>query len=325
MSEAIMEKAKEPEIKEKRQRQRSPNYPAIGLRDAIERVRKLYETDGKAGAPDKLAAVHVGFASAHGQAMTVLAALKKFGLIEPSNGRLVPTQRAIEILNLPETDQRRLQALKDAALSPAIYSELVQQHRETGFPADDVMKSELVTYKGFNRSAVAGFVKDFRDTLDFAGLSDFSKLKYQEEGEKSEVEVGDYVQWNSQGADQFKEARKVTGLSEDGGFVFVSGSSTGIPIEQVKKCDAPTGEKEIGEKGSRITSVPTVVNRPAPKPGMRNDVFTLDEGEVIIQWPDHMSPESYEDFESWLGLIAKKAKRVVRQQESDNKVGGSDE
>jgi hypothetical protein len=184
-----MEKAKEPEVKEKKQRQRSPNYPAIGLRDAIERVRKLYETDGKAGAPDKLAAVHIGFASAHGQAMTVLAALKKFGLVELSNGRLVPTQRAIEILNLPETDPRRLQALKDAALSPAIYSELVQQHMETGFPADDVMQSELVTYKGFNRTAVAGFVKDFKDTLDFAGLSDLSQLKSQTEEESNMVSM----------------------------------------------------------------------------------------------------------------------------------------
>lgn len=314
-----MEKSKEPEVKEKKLRQRSPNYPAVGLKDAIERVRKLYEMDGKAGAPDKLAAVHIGFASAHGQAMAVIAALKKFGLIETSNGRLVPTQRAIEILNLPETDQRRLQALKDAALSPAIYSELVQQHKETGFPADDVMQSELVTYKGFNRAAVAGFVKDFRDTLDFAGLSDPSKLKSQAESEKPEVEVGDYIQWNSQGADQFEEPRKVTRFSEDGVFVFVSGSSTGIPIEQVTKCDVHLGEKEAGEKGSKVTSVPTVLKRPALKPGMRNDVFTLDEGEVIIQWPDHMSPESYEDFESWLNLIAKKAKRVVRQQESDNK------
>jgi hypothetical protein len=162
---------------EKKARHRSPNYPAVGLRNAVERIRSLYQKNGKAGAPAKLAAVHIGFASAHGEAMSVVAALKKFGLVESTKGRVAPTQRAIEIINLPETDSRREQALKDAALSPAIYRELIEQHRETGFPADDVLQSELVTYKDFNPRAVAGFVKDFKDTLDFAGLSDLAELE----------------------------------------------------------------------------------------------------------------------------------------------------
>jgi len=38
---------------------------------------------------------------------------------------------------------------------------LIEQHRQTGFPTDDVLKSELVTYKAFNPNSVAGFVKDF--------------------------------------------------------------------------------------------------------------------------------------------------------------------
>jgi hypothetical protein len=210
-----MEKAKEPEIKEKKQRQRSPNYPAVGLREAVERVRKLYEADGKAGAPDKLAAIHIGFASAHGQAMAVLAALKKFGLIEPSNGRMVPTQRAIEIINLPEADPRRLQALKEAALSPAVYSELTQQHKETGFPADDVLQSELVTYKGFNRSAVAGFVKDLKDTLQFAGLSDLSVIESTVQGGEQLNDAGKGVTKNPDFApmlsNQPKPGEKSTG------------------------------------------------------------------------------------------------------------------
>ena len=179
-----MAKVENVEAEEKKRRQRSPNYPAASLRDAVERVRKLYETDGKAGAPPNLAVVHIGFASAHGQALAVLAALKKFGLVETANGRIVPTQRAIEIINLPESDPRRIQALKDAALSPLIYADLIQKHRDTGFPSDDVLESELVTYGGFNKNTVSRFVRDFRDTLDFAGLSDLSELKSETE-EKS--------------------------------------------------------------------------------------------------------------------------------------------
>jgi len=174
------------ESADKKTRHRSPNYPAVGLRNAVERVRALYQRDGKAGAPAKLAVVHIGFASAHGEAMSVLAALKKFGLVDMSKGRVVPTQRAIEIINLPNDDKRRVQALMEAAISPAIYRELIEQHKRTGFPADDVLQSELVTYKDFNPKAVAGFVKDFRDTLDFAGLSDVTSLDLASESEAEE-------------------------------------------------------------------------------------------------------------------------------------------
>jgi phage FluMu protein Com len=305
-----MEKSTVPDTKEKKARHRSPNYPAVSLRDAVDRVRKLYEKDGKAGAPPELAAVHIGFASAHGQAMAALAALKKFGLVETVNGRLAPSQRAIEVLNLPEADLRRLQALKDAALSPAIYSDLAKAYCKTGFPSDDTLQSELVTYKGFNRSAVAGFVKDFKDTLDFAGLSDLPKLKLQIEDRKPQVEIGDYVQWASQGTDQFEKPHKVRALSEDRGFVFVDGSQTGIPIEQVTRCNLPA-EEQFGERSAEVAPVPAALKRLPPKPGVRSDVFTLDEGEVILQWPSQMSAESYDDFKAWLDLIAKKAKRTV--------------
>jgi len=165
---------------ETKRRHRSPNYPAIGLREAVERVRNLYNKDGKAGAPTQIAAVHIGFQTPHGQAMSVLAALKKFGLLDEVKDRLVPSQRAIEIINLREDDPRRLQALKEAAISPSIYSELVEQHKNTGLPADDVLQSELVTYRNFNPNSVASFVRDFKDTLEFSGLSEKNALKLQD-------------------------------------------------------------------------------------------------------------------------------------------------
>jgi hypothetical protein len=162
-----------------KKRHRSPSYPAVGLREAVERVRSMYQKGGKAGAPPKIAAVHIGFQTPHGQAMSVLAALKKFGLLEEAKDRLVPTQRAIEILHLPENDARRAQALKEAALDPPIYKELAEQHRTTGLPADDVLQSELKTYRDFNPNAVASFVKDFKDSLEFAGLSENGTLKLE--------------------------------------------------------------------------------------------------------------------------------------------------
>lgn len=45
--------------------------------------------------------------------------------------------------------------------------------------------------------------------------------------------------------------------------------------------------------------------------GQKEDVFTLDEGDAVIQWPKNMSKASFEDFESWLQLVIRKAKRSV--------------
>jgi hypothetical protein len=47
---------------------------------------------------------------------------------------------------------------------------------------------------------------------------------------------------------------------------------------------------------------------PSPK-GMRKGVIPLDEGDVTLMWPANLSPESYDDLESHLQLIIKRAKR----------------
>ena len=71
----------------------------------------------------------------------------------------------------------------------------------------------------------------------------------------------------------------------------------------------PAGEKETGGK--------PLIKRLQPKPGMNNEVFALAEGEVVLQWPNQMSPESYEDFKDWLELITRKAKRMVEKKALD--------
>src|SRR5260370_38793020 len=107
----------------KKTRLRSPGYPAIGLKDAIERVKALYDQDKTAVVPMDAAAKHIGFPKAHGQALMFLSALRKFGLVEyPSDGRVVVTRRAVEILTFPDGHERKLKAVQKPAVSPAIDS-----------------------------------------------------------------------------------------------------------------------------------------------------------------------------------------------------------
>src|SRR5262245_12445221 len=118
----------------KKARQRSPNYPAVGLRAAVEKDRLRWEADRKAGGPMDAGLKHSSFTTPHGQALAVLSALKKFGLVDESSGRIVPTQRAIDLLNFPDQDQRKIKALREAAISPEIYRELYEQYKSTSMP-----------------------------------------------------------------------------------------------------------------------------------------------------------------------------------------------
>jgi hypothetical protein len=246
------------QVEVKRGRQRSPNYPAISLREAVERVGKLYAADKKAGSPVDAALIHMGFSGRNGKAMTVLSALRKFGLVEDAGGRIAPTQRAIEILVLPEGDDRRTVALHDSALSPEIFRELYEQYRESGIPSDATLRSELIAYKGFNPNAVGDFVADFRDSLDFAGLTTDGALSF--------------------------------GQNEE-------------PVREMMSTTVKTPES--------LPPAATLVPNPAPG-GLRQDVFSLAEGPVTIQWPASLSPDSYQDLGDWLDIVKRKIGRSVK-------------
>lgn len=158
-------------------RHRSPNYPAVGLRDAVQRIRKLIEADGKAGSLPDVAAKHIGFSSAHGTARSVLSALRKFGLAAEQRGRIVPTPLAIEIAHYPENSERHKAALRTAALGPVIYKKLVDEYGTLGnLPSDESLRPELIVRGEFNPKAVDAFIADFRDSLTYAGLLEGNQL-----------------------------------------------------------------------------------------------------------------------------------------------------
>ncbi len=182
---------------DKKARHRSPNYPAIGLRAAIEKVRLLYDADKRAGAPVDAALRHMGFSTKHGQALAVLSAVKKYGLVEESSGRIVPTQRAVDLLNFPDQDARKIRAIRDAALGPEIYRELYEQYKSTGIPSEETLRAELIADKGFNPNAVEDFIRDFKETLIFSGIMDAVRLSLAPE---DSLEMNDSVQPSVQAA-----------------------------------------------------------------------------------------------------------------------------
>jgi hypothetical protein len=44
---------------------------------------------------------------------------------------------------------------------------------------------------------------------------------------------------------------------------------------------------------------------------MKEDVFSLAEGDVTLQWPVSISADSYQDLEDWTKLMLRKIKRSI--------------
>jgi|ERR1017187_142520 hypothetical protein len=170
-----------PPEKDKRARHRSPNYPGIGLRAAVGKITAVYNQDGLAASPKPAALKHMGFEKPHGEAGRVLSALKSFGLVEEANERVKLTQRGINIVARPEDDAQHVEALREAIIGPDIYRELLREYQTSGLPSDASLKSELIADRRFNPNAVDGFLSDFRDSLDFSGISDLSVLELEQE------------------------------------------------------------------------------------------------------------------------------------------------
>lgn len=68
-------------------------------------------------------------------------------------------------------------------------------------------------------------------------------LQVQRDGDAAVVRVGDLVQWSPGGVDQFTAPVAVTGLSDDGSFVFVDGSNTGLPAAEVTPVPTKRGRR----------------------------------------------------------------------------------
>jgi len=158
----------------KKPRQRSPNYPAIGLEKALEKLLPIKEQAGRHSMPFTLAYATWNYKSAAGD--QTIAALKSFGLIEVQGVKdkreIRLTEAAWRILgNAPDREE----LLQVAALKPEIHRKLWEKY-EGPPPSDSIVKNYLVWELNFNQSFVDGFISQYRSTIAFANITAFDRL-----------------------------------------------------------------------------------------------------------------------------------------------------
>jgi len=148
---------------------------------------------------------------------------------------------------------------------------------------------------------------------------------YEEKGLPVDELLRQYLVWgrpdgqrfNPETVNEFIERFRATltyaGVSSIDKMEGEDGSEDEPEDEDVEK---EWGERVAAEKARRERRDREKRQMP---PGTKEDVFTLESGPVVFQWPGRLTAEEYEDLEGWMTLVLRKAKRsiVVDDEEDD--------
>lgn len=175
-----------PAVPGKRQKDRSPGYPSIGLRKALLLAQKLWEHDNRQSVLATRAASNLGFSAKSSGGLLALAAMKKYGILQDEGSgearKVKLTESAISMLN--PSHPQRAQLIKEAALKPGIYAELWAKYGPHS--ASDGTISDFLTFeKKFFAPAAKSLIETYKDTVEFACLKESDK---EEEGVTLHVE-----------------------------------------------------------------------------------------------------------------------------------------
>lgn len=173
-------------------RVRSPNYPAIGLQEGIDRIRKVHEQQNRTPELRDVVAMHLGYNSLNGAALKVLSALIKYGLFENAGeGQLQVSDRAIRIL-FPENDSERVNAIKEAAVAPKLFAD-INERWDDKVPTDESLRAYLIR-RQFANSAIDSVIQSYKGTFDLVareseGYDSSTQEEIDEEPMTSELAV----------------------------------------------------------------------------------------------------------------------------------------
>ncbi len=158
------------ERKPRKQGKRSPGYPMIGLDEAVQRAKTLWDKDKNNYIPLAAAYEHLGYKPKGSYGARIISALKKFELIYEKQDAIKLTEEAVDLVLHEPSDELYIETVKKLALKPAIYEKIFNEYNRE-LPSDSTLRIKLIKDFEFNPESVDDFISNFRKTIEFAGLS----------------------------------------------------------------------------------------------------------------------------------------------------------
>lgn len=147
---------------------RSPSYPSISLKEAIEKVSAIYHQNYQSPVSRAVAAELMGYGGLNGKSLGVLAALAKYGLLEGRGDDTRVSDLALAIIAHEPGAPERGTAIREAAGKPDLFVELDARF-SGGKASDAAMRSYLITQK-FIPQAADAVVRSYRETKQLVSL-----------------------------------------------------------------------------------------------------------------------------------------------------------
>ena len=243
---------------------RSPNYPAISLRAAIQFVKMVWDEAQRHPVPLESVVEEIWeLAASSSRGHQIVGALRAFGLIETEGSGDQRLLRVSDVgAKIVSEHSERPSLLRHAAILPKVHGDLWARYSASGLPPDSTIEQFLIhDYNPpFNKAKVGKFIAQFRDTVSLAELDQPDIL----EDDDSTAENVDF-----------------------------------------KENDDSTKHEEQSS-----------IRRIKPVPDTKQDIFALDQGEVIVQWPSSLSQEDFTDISSWIDILKRKIGRCVQSEPS---------
>ncbi len=199
---------------EKSRRVRSPAYPALNLKAAIERAYDFYRAEGRYAAALAVTLQHWGYSKRSGSGLKALAALKSFGLIEVTGSgdaqRIKLSDLALRIiLDDREDSPDRTGAIATAALRPKMHKKLWNLWH-ADMPSHGNIRHHLIFEEKFNENFVDDFIKEYKSTIEYANVGELVASEEQpvnsddEHGDEHGQETGPAIEANTLRAPQVR-------------------------------------------------------------------------------------------------------------------------
>lgn len=148
-------------------RKKSPRAPSLSLDEALVRAMKIYDREMLHAAPTEVVAQHMGYKSANnGSALSTLASLRYFGLLERPKDGLLAVAKEVQAYKFAPDEKMKRSLLLGFLKRPALYNELLEKY-ESGLPSEANLKFELIQ-RGFAPQAAEAAVVVFKKSLLFA-------------------------------------------------------------------------------------------------------------------------------------------------------------
>jgi hypothetical protein len=153
-------------------RKKSPRAPSIPLDDAVERALKIYDKERRHAAPVDVIAQNLGYKSANnGSALSAIAALRAYGLLEKASEGKLAVSSDIEAYRFAPTEELKDELRIKWLRSPSIFNELLDLYA-SGLPSDASLRFELINKRSFSPASAETTLGVLKKSIEFSRFFD---------------------------------------------------------------------------------------------------------------------------------------------------------